>query len=308
MQQPTAISSRDAEFPKRRGIVATRLAGLLKLARSKPVGAAAACFILAMIFIAVFADVLVPHSPFEISRTMRLAPVGKIAPDGSPYFLGGDEIGRDLFARVMYGARISLAVGVVAVGIGTVLGSVLGLVSGYFMGKTDLIIQRVADAQQAVPGLLLTMLLISVLPPSIWVVMVAVGVSQVPRTNRIVRGATLTVKQNMYVEAARAVGATSPRILFRHILPNVAAPIIIVATTSLGGAIIVEASLSFLGVGVPPPAPSWGSLISAGGREYMFHNPMLLLAPASVLALTVLSFNLAGDALRDLWDPKLRGR
>jgi len=197
---------------------------------------------------------------------------------------------------------------VLAVGIGTVLGSALGLVSGYFAGRLDLIIQRFSDAQQAIPGLLLAMLLISVLQPSIWVVVIAVGITQVPRTNRIVRGATLSTRANEYVEAARAIGASTPRILLRHILPNVTAPIIILATTSLGGAIIVEASLSFLGVGVPPPDPSWGGMISQGGRQFMFRNPMLLIAPASFLALTVLSFNMAGDALRDIWDPRLRGR
>ena len=285
-----------------------RRAGWLRLARSKPIGAAAALFILAMVVMAVFADVLAPHSPFQISAGMRLAPAWTLAPDGRVYLFGGDEIGRDLAARVIYGARISLTVGVLAVGIGTVLGSALGLVSGYFSGTLDLIIQRFSDAQQAIPGLLLAMLLISVLAPSLWVVVIAVGITQIPRTNRIVRGATLSARANDYVEAARAIGASTPRILFRHILPNVTAPIIILATTSLGGAIIVEASLSFLGVGVPPPDPSWGGMISQGGRQFMFRNPMLLIAPASFLALTVLSFNMAGDALRDIWDPRLRGR
>jgi peptide/nickel transport system permease protein len=284
------------------------LARAMTLAKAKPIGAIAVVLIALFVLTAIFADQLVPHSPYDISQTMRLAPAGTVAPDGKPYLLGGDEIGRDLAARVIYGARISLTVGVLAVGIGTALGSLLGLVCGYFMGKLDLIMQRITDAQQAIPSLLLAMLLISVLSPSLWVVVLAVGIGQIPGANRIVRGATLTAKHNVYVEAARALGATTPRLLFRHILPNVAAPIIILATTSLGGAILVEASLSFLGVGVPPPDPSWGGMISSGGRQFMFYNPMLLLAPATVLGLTVLAFNMAGDALRDVWDPRLRGR
>jgi peptide/nickel transport system permease protein len=300
----------DARLPKAReaGVGRRHDQALLRLTRAKPIGAIAVLFIAIFILTAVFADQLVPHSPYQIYQSMRLAPPGAVAPDGKPYLLGGDEIGRDLAARVIYGARVSLTVGVLAVAIGTALGTLLGLVCGYFTGKPDLVIQRITDAQQAIPSLLLAMLLIAVLTPSLWVVVLAVGISQIPGSNRIVRGSTLGARNNTYVEAARAVGAGSPRVLVRHILPNVTAPIIIVATTSLGAAILVEASLSFLGVGVPPPDPSWGGMISAGGRQFMFYNPMLLLAPATALALTVLAFNMAGDALRDLWDPRLRGR
>jgi peptide/nickel transport system permease protein len=291
-----------------RGLARDRGRSLLRLVRDRPIGAIAVVFITIFALTAILADQLVPHAPNQIYQTMRLAPAGAQAPDGRVYLLGGDEIGRDLAARVIYGARISLTVGVLAVSLGTALGSLLGLVCGYFVGKLDLAVQRITDAQQAIPSLLLAMLLISVLSPSIWVVILAIAIGQIPGANRIVRGATLTARHNVYVEAARAVGATTPRVLFRHILPNVAAPIIILATTSLGGAILVEASLSFLGIGVPPPDPSWGSMISSGGRQFMFYNPMLLLAPATVLALTVLAFNMAGDALRDVWDPRLRGK
>ena len=271
-------------------------------------GVAGAFFVLALVMFALLADLVAPHSPTAIIPSMRLARQGAVAPDGAPYLLGGDELGRDLLARVAHGARISLAVGVVAVSIGTTVGSLLGLLSAHFMGKVDLIIQRIEDGQQSIPPLLLAMLLTSIVPASIWVVMVAVGITQVPRSNRVIRGAALSIEAAPYIESARAVGCGTGRILFRHILPNVMPHIIIIATTSLGGAIIVEASLSFLGLGVPPPNPSWGSMISAGGREFMFRNPSLLFAPATVLALTVLSFNMVGDALRDLWDPRLRGR
>ncbi len=281
---------------------------LWDLARRKPVGALASVSVLLSVLVALLADVIAPHLPAAIVPAMRLAEPGAVAPDGVPYLLGGDELGRDLLARVIHGTRISLAVGVVAVTIGTVAGTLLGLVSAHFMGKLDLLIQRIEDAQQSIPSLLLAMLLASILVPSIWVVMVAIGVTQVPRANRVIRSAALSIKQATYVDAARAMGSSTSRILFLHILPNVTTHIIIIATTSLGGAIIVEASLSFLGLGVPPPAPSWGSMISAGGREFMFYNPSLLIAPASVLAVTVLSFNMLGDALRDLWDPKMRGR
>mgnify|MGYP001570564842 CR=1 FL=1 len=284
------------------------LARLRTLARRKPVGALAVMFVLLMVVAALLADVLAVHTPVSIDPRMRLIGPGAIARDGGIYLLGGDELGRDLFARVLHGARVSLAVGIVAVGIGTVTGAILGLISGYFMGKVDLIIQRIEDAQQAIPSLLLAMLLVSVLPPSLWVVTAAVGITQVPRVNRVVRGAVLSIKQNAYMDAARAIGCRTPNILLSYLLPNVLPNIIIIATTSLGGAIITEASLSFLGFGVPPPTPSWGGMISAGGREYMFDNPMLLFVPAVALSITVLSFNLAGDALRDILDPKLRGR
>ncbi len=305
MAETTAVTTAAPAIP--RSHTESRFAWV-KLLIANRVGAVSSAFVILLVLMAIFADQIVPHSPFQIYGVMRLAPAGTIAPDGRPFLLGGDEIGRDLFARVIYGSRISLTVGILAVGIGLVLGSALGLVSGYFAGKLDLVIQRFTDAQQAIPGLLLAMLLISVLEPSIWVVVLAVGIGQIPRTNRIVRGATLSARSHQYIESARTIGASTPRILLKHILPNVTAPIIIIATTSLGGAIVVEASLSFLGVGVPPPDPAWGSMISAAGRQFMFRNPMLLIAPASILALTVLSFNMAGDALRDIWDPRLRGR
>lgn len=297
-----------AGLRSRRGAGAGRARVALRFARRKPVGAASAVFILLVIAAALLADFIAVHTPVQIDTSMRLADPGKVARDGAAYLLGGDELGRDLFARVIHGSRVSLAVGVVAVGIGTVTGSLLGLLSAHFMGKVDLVIQRIQDAQQSIPSLLLAMLLVSVLPASIWVVMVAVGITQIPRTNRLVRGAALAVKQNAYIDAARAIGCGTPRILAQYILPNVFAPIIVVATTSLGGAIITEASLSFLGFGVPPPTPSWGGMISAGGREFMFYKPLLLTFPAIALSLTVLSFNLAGDALRDTLDPRLRGR
>jgi peptide/nickel transport system permease protein len=256
---------------------------------------------------AIFADVITTaDAATRPDSTMIGADPGAMARNGRTYLLGGDELGRDLFARVVYGARVSLIVSFVAVGIGLVLGTALGLVSAYLLGWWDLIGQRVMDAQQSIPGLLMAMLLVAVFKPSIAVVTAALGLNLIPGVNRVTRGATLSVSRNEYVEAARCVGCSAWRVIFRHLLPNVAAPIIVVGTTGLGAVIIGEASLSFLGFGIPAPTPSWGAMISGGGRTLMFSHPIVLIAPATALALTVLSFNLFGDALRDLLDPRLR--
>ncbi|MEK7215964.1 MAG: ABC transporter permease, partial [Chloroflexota bacterium] len=234
--------------PARRG-ASNPLQSAGTLARRKPVAALAVLVIATMVLMALLADVLSPHTPVQIFPEMRLAAAGTLAPDGARYHLGGDELGRDLLARTMHGARISLAVSVIAVGLGTLLGSLLGLLSGHFMGKLDLIVQRLQDVQQSVPSLLFAMMLVSILPQSIGVVILAVAITQIPRANRIVRGAVLTVKENAYIEASVASGASTPRVLFRHLLPNVFAQIIVIATTNLGSAMIVEASLGFLGFG-----------------------------------------------------------
>jgi peptide/nickel transport system permease protein len=276
------------------------------LARRKPLGAVSVAIISAAIVVAVLADVLAAHNPTRVDGSMVAAAPGKIARDGVSYFLGGDELGRDLLSRVIYGARISLSVSFVAVAFGTAVGTLIGILSAYFLGNFDLLVQRVMDAQQAIPGLLFAMLLVSVFPPSIWVVVFALGFNLVPGANRVVRGAALSIKESPYIEAARAIGCSGPRIMLLHILPNVAAPIVVIATTSLGAVIISEAALSFLGFGVPLPTPSWGGMISAGGRQHMLSNPLIFFVPALALGITVLAFNLAGDALRDLWDPKLR--
>ncbi|MGD9890296.1 MAG: ABC transporter permease [Dehalococcoidia bacterium] len=277
------------------------LRSVARFARRKPLGAISAAVILVLIICAVFAPWIAPNDPLAYS------PGRQLQPPGSEFPLGSDEIGRDVLSRIVYGARVSLQVGIIAVAIGTTLGATLGIVSGYFGGKLDLLIQRIVDAMMAFPGLILALAVVAALGPAIHNVMVAIGILVAPGTARVVRSAVLTVKEIPFIEAAHALGVPTDRILVRHILPNVTAPLIVLATVQLGAAIITEASLSFLGLGTPPPAPSWGSMLGGTARFRLEQAPWLLWAPAISISLVVLSFNLLGDALRDVLDPRLRG-
>lgn len=277
------------------------LQGLLHFARKKPVGAVGGVVIILVVLAAIFADGVAPYGPLEFHRGDRLLP------PSSQYFLGTDEIGRDVLSRIIHGARISLYVGFIAVSVGTTLGTIVGLISGYFVGKVDLIVQRVVDSMMAFPGLILALAMVSILGPSTTNAMIAISIVIIPANSRVVRSAVLSVKENQYIEAARALGAKNLRILLNHVLPNVGAPILVLATVELGSAIIIEASLSFLGLGTQPPTPSWGIMLSASGRRYMEQAPWLAVAPGVAISLTVLGFNMLGDALRDVWDPRLRG-
>jgi peptide/nickel transport system permease protein len=270
--------------------------------KRKPLGTAAACLILLLVGPAIFADVLAPYDPFLTRPETRL-----LAPSWQHPF-GTDDIGRDVFSRVIYGARISLWVGLLAVGIGTASGTLIGLICGYWEGTLDLMLQRVMDALQTIPGLILALAIVSVLTPNTTNAMLAIAVVIIPGNSRIVRGAVLSAKQNPYVEAARALGGSHLRLIASHILPNVTAPILIIASIWLGNAIFIEASLSFLGLGTQPPTPSWGLMLSGTGRAYMEQAPWLAIFPGLAISLAVLGFNLFGDTLRDVWDPKLRGR
>ena len=277
----------------------------MRLIRRKPLGALALALVLIVIAAAVLADVIAPHDPDAIYQGLTLRPPGTVAPEGPPFLLGTDESGRDILSRLIYGARISLWVGLLAVGVGTLGGTFVGLVSGYYGSKVDLLLQRVMDSQQSIPTLVLALLLVAVLGRSVTNVILAVGIVQIPHTNRVVRAAVLAIKDNTYIEAARVIGCSDTRILTRYVALNVMAPVIVLATTSLGGAIVAEAFLSFLGMGAPPPTPSWGAMVSAA-RPYMIASPHLILAPSIALSLTVLGWNLAGDALRDILDPRMR--
>lgn len=276
--------------------------GLWRFTKRKPLGAASASLIFIIVFTAIFADVLAPYDPLLARPEIRLAP------PGWQHLFGTDDIGRDVFSRIIYGARISLWVGLLAVGIGTFVGTIIGLLCGYWEGRFDLVLQRFMDALMAIPGLILALAIVSVLTPNTTNAMLAIAVVIIPGNSRIVRGAVLSAKQNPYVEAARALGCGHTHIILRHILPNVTAPILIIASIWLGNAIFIEASLSFLGLGTQPPTPSWGLMLSSTGRAFMEQAPWLAIFPGLAISLAVLGFNLFGDTLRDVWDPKLRGR
>jgi peptide/nickel transport system permease protein len=287
-----------APAPPAETISRTRLLWLTL--RRKPLGAVSAGIILLLILTAIFASVLAPYDPLETRPDIRLQPPGR------EHLFGTDDIGRDVLSRIIYGSRISLWVGLLAVGIGTAAGMVIGLLCGYCEGRLDLIAQRLMDAIQAIPGLVLALAIVSVLRPNTTNAMIAIAIVIIPGNSRIVRGAVLSAKQNRYVEAAQALGCRHPRIILSHILPNVTAPILVIASIWLGNAILIEATLSFLGVGTQPPTPSWGLMLSSTGRAFMEQAPWLAIFPGLAISLAVLGFNLFGDTLRDAWDPKLR--
>lgn len=279
-----------------------RVAGLAAFARRKPLGAVSALIILGIIVVAVFAPLVDRYDPLIGRLPERLH-----GPSAAHWF-GTDDTGRDVYSRVIHGARSALYIGFLSVMLGVAAGSLLGLVSGYLEGKTDLVIQRAVDSIQAFPALILALAVASVLGPSDNNSLMIIGLILVPGAARVVRGSTLSIKNNVYVDAAKAVGAGTPRIIFRHILPNVFAPIIVLASVYLGSAILVAASLSFLGAGKSEPDPAWGLMLSGQGKRYLELAPWVAVAPAIAISLTVLSFNLLGDAVRDVLDPRLRGR
>src|SRR2546429_1433029 len=283
-------------------VTVSRAQALWRTMKKKPLGAVSAALLAVIVLMAIFADVLAPYDPLAAQPEIRLA-----APSWAHPF-GTDDIGRDVFSRVIHGSRISLWVGLLAVGIGTLAGTIIGLVSGYWEGRLDMILQRVMDALMTLPGLILALAIVSVLKPSTTNAMLAIAVVIIPGNSRIVRGAVLSAKQNRFVEAAQAIGCRDLRIIATHILPNVTAPILIIASIWLGNAILIEASLSYLGVGTQPPTPSWGLMLSSTGRAFMEQAPWLAIFPGLAISLAVFGFNLFGDTLRDAWDPKLRNR
>lgn len=272
---------------------------LLFLIIRNPLGLAGLLLILTLIIVGSFAPLIAPYGQNESAGPAFAGPAWE-----HPF--GTDKFGRDILSRVIFGARISLAVGFLSVVAGTAAGTAIGIISGYFGGWLDNLIQRVGDTAMAFPGLILLLIIISVLGPSIENVIIVIGVGIVPGVSRVMRGATLAEKNNQYVEAAQASGASPARIVFRHLAPNVAPLAIVVATTLLGAAILAEAGLSFLGLGVPEPNPSWGADVNAARNVFPVHIWWALF-PGLAIALTVLGFNFLGDALRDILDPRLRG-
>jgi peptide/nickel transport system permease protein len=273
-----------------------------KFILTKPLGAAGGAVILLMVLTAIFADVLAPYDPFDIQQRLQFKP------PSPAHWLGTDEFGRDQLTRLIYGARIALFIGLTAALIGATGGAFLGVMSAYLGGKTDLLLQRVMDVMLAFPLLILALAIVSVLGRSLPNVVLAIAIPIIPRTTRIIRASALAVKENMFVEAARAVGGMHMRVMLRHILPNVMAPYLIMLTAQFGNAILVEASLSFLGLGTAEPTPSWGLMLSGGAPLYAEKAPWVAIFPGVAISLAVFGFNLLGDSLRDALDPKLRHR
>ena len=272
---------------------------LFFLVLRNPLGLVGLLLVLTLVVVGSLAPLIAPFGANESAGIAFKGPSW-----GHPF--GTDQFGRDIMSRVIFGARISLAVGFLSVIGGTLVGTAIGMVSGYFGGWVDNVIQRGVDTAMAFPGLILLLIIISVLGPSMKNVIIVIGVGIVPGVSRVIRGAVLAEKQNQYVEAAQAVGASSVRILFRHLAPNVAPLAIVIATTHLAGAILAEAGLSFLGLGVPPPNPSWGADVNLARNAFPIHIWWAFF-PGLAIALTVLGFNFLGDALRDILDPRLRG-
>ncbi len=270
------------------------------LIRRKPLGTVGAAAVLAMLFVAVFADALAP------SHYNATAPRQALQRPSAAHWFGTDELGRDVLSRVVYGARVSMYVGLAATAISLCLASLIGIVSGYFGRRVDLLLQRVVDAWMAFPGLVTVIVILALLGPGLAHLVLALGISQAFPQSRTIRGAAQVIREQPYIEASLAAGASHLRILRRHVLPNVLPPIIIVASNALGFVILVEAAVSFLGYGVPPPHPSWGGMLSATGRSYMVRAPWLSIFPGLALGLAVFGFNVLGDALRDLLDPRLK--
>lgn len=275
--------------------------GSLRVAARHKVGTAALLFILVVVGMAVAAPILAPADPLVQDFNAFLKAPSVEHP------LGTDQVGRDILSRVIYGARISILVGVVAVGIAIAIGVPSGLVSGYLGGHVDNIIMRIMDALLTFPNVILALAIVAVLGPGVFNVMVAVGVTSVPAYARLMRGQALAVRTNEYITAAGAIGCSPIRIMFRHVFPNAVAPIIVQATLGLGYAVLAEASLSFLGVGVQPPTPTWGGILNQGA-PLLERAWWVAFFPGLAIFLLVLSLNLVGDALRDMLDPRLRGR
>jgi len=274
---------------------------LIRLVKEKPLGTVGGVITLILLFTGIFANFIAPYGMNQaIAGDELLAP-------SATYWLGTDHLGRDMLSRVIFGARVSVIVGLSGAIISAFLTLLIGLTSGYIGGKFDLIVQRVVDAVMCMPGLVLLIAVIATVGASMETVIITLGVVWGINATRIIRGAVITVKENMYVAAAVAIGCPTSRILTRHILPNVMAPIIIQFSVQVPGIILTEASLSFLGYGIPPPTPSWGGMLSGSGRNYMMEAPWMAIWPGLALSVVVYGINMFGDAVRDLLDPRLRG-
>jgi peptide/nickel transport system permease protein len=273
---------------------------IVNFAQRRTLGAVGGLIIILMFFAALLANVISPHDPYETSFLSQLKPPGGDHP------LGTDAFGRDVFSRLIHGSRTALKIGFGAALVGASLGALLGVISAYFGGKVDLFLERLMDVLISFPVLILAIAVVSALGNNDTNVIIAITVPIIPRVARVIRASALSIRQMPYVEAARCIGAGHGRIIFRHMLPNVVAPFLILITAFLGQAILSEASLSFLGLGVAEPTPAWGLMLRGASVQFLEKAPWLAIAPGIALSLAVFAFNLLGDSLRDALDPRLR--
>jgi len=273
----------------------------IRLVKEKPLGMVGGIITLLLLLTGIFADFIAPYGVNDVHMEDFLA-----SPSAT-YWLGADNLGRDILSRVIFGARISVIAGLAGSIWATAVSLIIGILSGYLGGKVDLIAQRFVDAWMCLPSLILMMVIITIIGTGLWQLILCMGLTFGVTGSRIIRSAVIAIKENVYVQAAEAVGCSTPRILARHILPNIMAPTIVLFTTRVPNVILVEASLSFLGFGIPPPAASWGGMLSGMGRFYMLQAWWMVVWPGLALAIVVYGINMFGDAVRDLLDPRLRG-
>jgi peptide/nickel transport system permease protein len=291
----------DSEL-KRAGAQATHGWRRLRfIARRHVLGTLGLAIMTLFVFAAIFANLICRYDPLTVDAAHALA-----HPDAR-HWMGTDSFGRDVWARIIHGARISLAVGVGSTALGASIGVVVGLTSGYLSGWVDLVFQRITDILQALPLLVLALVMTAALGPSLPNVIIAIAIPLIPIVARVIRANTLALREQPFIEAAKSIGMSEMRIALRHVLPNTLAPLIVLATAQLGSTILTEASLSFLGLGIPEPYPSWGRMLSESAAEYVRTAPWLVIFPGIAISLAVFGTNLFGDALRDILDPRQRG-
>ena len=273
----------------------------IRLVRTKPLGVIGLVIVVLLFFTGIFAPLLAPEGYNKVHLEARLSP------PSSQYPLGTDEVGRDMLSRIIWGARISMIVGIVATALHTVISTTIGMLSAFIGGKFDLIVQRFVDAWICFPQLVILITIMSIVGPGLITILLVLGVSSGISAIRFKRALVFNIKESMYIQASQAIGAGTGRVLWHHLLPNIMPMVIVLFSSGMGGVILAEASLSFLGLGLPPPMPSWGGMLSGRGRQYMLQAPWLMLWPGLILSLVVFGINMLGDALRDLLDPRLRG-
>ncbi len=274
---------------------------VIRLVKEKPLGLVGGVIVLILFFTGIFADFLAPYGYNDVnSEIVLLKPT-------TGFILGTDQIGRDMLSRIIYGARISMIVGIAGASLGVLIAIIIGMPSGFFGGKLDMIVQRFVDAFMSWPWIFFVLTLMVIVGQGLTQVILVLGVRAGIIQSRVVRSAVIGIKENIYVDAARAIGCTRWKLLIQHVLPNVMGPIIIIFTLSMGSMILMEAMISFLGFGIPPPQPSWGGMLSGAGRRFMIYAPWLAIWPGLALSIAVFGINMLGDAVRDILDPRLRG-